>query len=103
MKRAVAELARVQIAPRLNSPTYIFRKTSEFHANSATLMLAEIPDDEFTAAIDACASEALWEAGITAPPVDALAVADGLQLVVAHDYAMPYRGRFVRLADRHAD
>ena len=36
-------------------------------------MLSEIPDDEFSAALDACASEALWEAGFTAPPVDALA------------------------------
>ena len=41
----------------------------------------------------------LWEAGVSEPPVDALAVAEGLQLVVARDLAMPYRGRFVRLAD----
>ena len=41
----------------------------------------------------------LWEAGITEPPVDALAVAEQLQLTVAHDYALPYRGRFVRLAE----
>ena len=39
-------------------------------------MLAEIPDDEFAAAIDACAAEALWEAAVTKPPVDALAVAE---------------------------
>lgn len=62
-------------------------------------MFTEIPDEEFAAAIDACAAEVLWEAGISAPPIDALAVADGLQLVVARDYAMPYRGRFVRLAE----
>jgi hypothetical protein len=64
-------------------------------------MLSEIPDDEFAAAVDACAAEALWEAGIDSPPVDALAVAEGLRLVVARDYAMPCRGRFVRLADHH--
>jgi hypothetical protein len=62
-------------------------------------MLSEIPDDEFTAALDACAADALWEAGVGSPPVDALAVAEALQLAVAHDYAMPCRGRYVRLAD----
>jgi hypothetical protein len=62
-------------------------------------MLSEIPDEELAAALDACAAEVLWEAGITEPPVDALAVAEGLHLVVAHDFAMPYRGRFVRLAE----
>ena len=62
-------------------------------------MLGEIPEDEFAAAIDACASEVLWEAGVTEPPVDGLAVAEGLGLMVARDYAMPHRGRFVRLAE----
>jgi uncharacterized protein DUF955 len=68
-------------------------------ANSATNMLSEIPDDEFAAALDACAAEALWEAGVSEPPIDALVVAEGLQLVVTHDYAMPHRGLFVRLAN----
>jgi hypothetical protein len=63
-------------------------------------MLSEIPDDEFAAALDACAAEMLWEAGVDGPPVDAVAVAEGLQLVVTRDFAMPHRGRFVRLADR---
>ncbi len=63
-------------------------------------MLSEIPDDEFAAALDACAAEVLWEAGVDAPPVDALVVAEGLHLVVTHDFAMLHRGRFVRLADR---
>ncbi len=66
-------------------------------------MLSEIPDDEFAAAIDACAAEVLWEAGVTEPPIDALVVAEQLQLVVARDYAMPYRGRFVRLASHESD
>jgi Zn-dependent peptidase ImmA (M78 family) len=61
-------------------------------------MLSEIPDDEFAAAIDGCAAEVLWEAGVTQPPVDALVVAERLHLVVTHDLAMPHRGRFVRLA-----
>jgi len=65
-------------------------------------MLSEIPDDEFAAALDACAADVLWEAGINEPPVDALVVADRLELVVARDFALPYRGRFVRLADHHS-
>jgi hypothetical protein len=63
-------------------------------------MLSEIPDDELAGALDACAAEALWEAGVSEPPVDALAVAEALGLVVAHDFALPYRGRFVRLAEQ---
>jgi Zn-dependent peptidase ImmA (M78 family) len=63
-------------------------------------MLSEIPDDEFAAAIDACAAEMLWEANVTEPPVDALHVAEGLDLIVARDFAMPHRGRLVQLADR---
>jgi hypothetical protein len=66
-------------------------------------MLAEIPDDEFAAALDACATEALWEAGIDGPPIDALDVAAGLGLVVTHDDAMSQRGRFVRLAGHGGD
>jgi Zn-dependent peptidase ImmA (M78 family) len=62
-------------------------------------MLSEIPNDEFAAALDACAAEVLWEAGVNEPPVDALSVAEGLQLVVTRDYSMPNRGRFVRLAE----
>src|SRR3990170_4068687 len=73
--------------------------TATKRALSVNAMLSEIPDDEFAAALDACAAEVLWEAGVTEPPVDALAVADGLGLVVARDFAMPYRGRFVRLAE----
>jgi hypothetical protein len=65
-------------------------------------MLSEIPEEEFAAALDACAAEVLWEAGVVEPPVDALAVADGLGLVVARDYSMPCRGRYVRLAEYNA-
>jgi hypothetical protein len=65
-------------------------------------MFSEIPEDEFAAALDACAAEVLWEAGVFEPPVDALAVADGLGLVVARDCGMPCRGRYVRLAEQAA-
>jgi hypothetical protein len=61
-------------------------------------MIAEIVEDEFAAALDACSAEILWEAGVFEPPVDALAVAAGLGLDVARDLVMPARGRFVRLA-----
>ena len=66
-------------------------------------MLSEIPEDEVAAALDACAAEVLWEAGVTEPPVDAHAVAEGLNLVIARDYALPLRGRFVRLAEQNRD
>jgi Zn-dependent peptidase ImmA (M78 family) len=66
-------------------------------------MISEIPEVEMVAALDACAAEVLWEAGIAEPPVDAIDVADGLGLVVARDDAMPYRGRFVRLAERNIE
>ena len=63
-------------------------------------MLPEIPSEEFAAALDACAAEVLWEAGVEAPPVDMAVVAERIGLVVARDDALPHRGRFVRLADR---
>jgi hypothetical protein len=64
-------------------------------------MISEIPEEEFAAALDACAADVLWEAGVSEPPIDMLAVADGLGLVVTRDYAMLCRGRFVRLAERN--
>jgi hypothetical protein len=62
-------------------------------------MLAEIAPDEFAAALDACAVELLWEAGVEGPPVDALLIAQRLGLVVASDEAMACRARFVQLID----
>src|SRR5689334_13978524 len=88
----VAEAARASEPRKVGIP-----------ANSATVMLSEIPEEEFAAALDACAAEVLWEAGIEGPPVDTLAVAEELQLVVTHDYTMSQRGRFVRLADRKSN
>jgi Zn-dependent peptidase ImmA (M78 family) len=63
-------------------------------------MLSEIPDEELAAAVEICASEVLWEAGVTEPPVDAVAVAEGIGMAVARDNSLPYRGHFVRLAER---
>jgi len=63
-------------------------------------MLPEIPADEFAAALDACVDGVLWEAGVAGPPVDALAVAGRLGMVVALDRELAGRARFVRLADR---
>jgi hypothetical protein len=62
-------------------------------------MLSEISEDEFAAALDAVASEVLWEADISEPPVDALPVADALGMAITYDHSMPYRGRYARLAD----
>jgi hypothetical protein len=62
-------------------------------------MLSEIPDEELAAALDVCASEVLWEAGITEPPVDVLAVAHAIGMVVTRDESLPHRGHFVRLAE----
>lgn len=59
-------------------------------------MLCEFADMELAAAIDAIATEVLWEAGVDGPPVDALAVADELGIAVARDDHMPQRARYVR-------
>ena len=62
-------------------------------------MLAEIHADQFAAALDACAADVLWEAGVAEPPVDAMLVAERIGLVVARDDALASRGRLVELAD----
>jgi len=62
-------------------------------------MLAEIPIDQFAAALDACAAGVLWEAGVQQPPVDAMLVAERIGLVVARNDAMVCGGRLVQLAD----
>jgi hypothetical protein len=63
-------------------------------------MLREIPTEQFAAAIDDCAADVLWEAGVVDPPVDATVLAERIGLVVAQNEFMPIRGRFVRLADQ---
>lgn len=64
-------------------------------------MLAEIPMDQFVAALDSCAADVLWEAEIVQPPVDALTVAERIGLVVARNDELAARGRLVQLADSH--
>src|SRR5262249_10218134 len=62
-------------------------------------MLSEIPTEQFAAAIDDCAADVLWEAGIVDPPVDATLLAGRIGLVVAKNESITIRGSFVRLAD----
>ncbi len=61
-------------------------------------MLTEIPAEQFAATVEAVASEVLAEVEWSGPPVDLLAVAERLGLVVARDTAMNVRARFVRLS-----
>jgi Zn-dependent peptidase ImmA (M78 family) len=62
-------------------------------------MLAEIPNEDIVAALEKCASNVLWEAGIAEPPIDATFLAEQIGLVVAHNDAVAYRGRLVEMAD----
>jgi len=63
-------------------------------------MLPELTQEEFSAALDRAASEALLAAGKVRPPVDAFALAERLGLRVAFDDRQCGRGRFVRLKCR---
>lgn len=60
-------------------------------------MLTEIPAEQIAAALDTCAREVLEETEVTAPPVDAIALARRLELQVARDTNMDVRARFVKL------
>jgi hypothetical protein len=62
-------------------------------------MLAEIPVEEFSATIDRCAIDALWEACIDSPPVDAFALAERLGLAVTSDGRLDARASVVRWPD----
>src|SRR5262245_6512621 len=66
-------------------------------------MLSDFPMEELASALDASAEAVLWEAVVTAPPVDAVIVAQRMDLAVAADHRMPGRARFVRLADSSTD
>jgi hypothetical protein len=68
-------------------------------------MLPELTPDEFSAALDGVAADALAVSQPSGPPVDALALARSLGLTVAWDDRQVGRGRIVRLskfADREA-
>jgi len=60
-------------------------------------MLAEIPLEEFHAALDDVAMQILADAGMDRPPVDALALAETLNLQIAWDDRQRGRARLVRL------
>jgi Zn-dependent peptidase ImmA (M78 family) len=60
-------------------------------------MLTEIPAEQVAEAIKDCAEELLAEAGFDRPPIDAIAMAQRLGLVVAKDSQSDVRGRFVRM------
>ena len=62
-------------------------------------MFSEIPAEQLAQVLDTCAAEVLWEAGVDEPPVDATIVAERLDLVVAHNAALPCRGKLIDLAD----
>ncbi|MGL4511602.1 MAG: ImmA/IrrE family metallo-endopeptidase [Lacipirellulaceae bacterium] len=59
-------------------------------------MLAEVSVEEYSATLDRCAADALWEACIDAPPVDAFALAERLGMAVTSDNRLDARGRVVR-------
>jgi len=60
-------------------------------------MTPETTDQEYAAALEACASELLWEAGIVSPPVDAFVLAERLGMLVAQDLNLGARARYARL------
>jgi hypothetical protein len=62
-------------------------------------MLPDLTTEELSAALDGVASEALDEAGLGEPPVDAFAVAASLGFAVAWDNLQTGRARLLRLAD----
>jgi len=65
-------------------------------------MLTEIPCEQLVQALDDCANQILSETGIEAPPVDTLAIAQRLEMVVAEDASVDVRARFVRLGNARA-
>jgi hypothetical protein len=60
-------------------------------------MLPEFTREELAAALDRVVDEVLHRAGVEAPPVDAMAVAGALRIVVALDDRQPGRARYVRM------
>lgn len=60
-------------------------------------MLPEIPPEQLCAVLEELVEERLSAASIEAPPVDAMALAASLELIVAHDRRLEHRARLVRL------
>lgn len=65
-------------------------------------MTSEFTREELAAALDEAVRDALDEAGICYPPVDAIAVASALGLTIATDDRQAGRARFVRLREGEA-
>ena len=63
-------------------------------------MLSEFTREELAAGLDRVAEEILQQADVQRPPVDALAIAKRLGIVVAWDDRQSGRARYVRLNDR---
>lgn len=61
-------------------------------------MIADLPGEQVSNAIDCVAAEVLAEAGVVRPPVDVFSVAERLGLAVFRDVRTEVRARFVRLA-----
>lgn len=74
---------------------YISTQPGLFFAPVA--MLIYVPAEQYAAVLDAVAGEALAEARLERPPVDAFAVARTLGITVAEDVHQSSRGRYVRL------
>jgi hypothetical protein len=66
-------------------------------------MFAELTREELAAGLDRVADEILAEAGVAGPPVDAMAVARTLGIVLALDDRQQGRARYVRLGDRRSN
>jgi Zn-dependent peptidase ImmA (M78 family) len=63
-------------------------------------MFPELTREDLAAGLDRVAEEILDEAGVDAPPVDALAVAKAIGVLVAMDDRQQGRARYVRLTNR---
>ena len=66
-------------------------------------MSPEIPEEQVRDAVEGIAREVLAEGDLFEPPVDALALAARLGLVVALDPSSDIRARFVRLGGASAE
>ncbi|QDU57052.1 ImmA/IrrE family metallo-endopeptidase [Aeoliella mucimassa] len=64
-------------------------------------MFADIPYEDWSAALDSTVDELLWESGVCEPAVDAFLVAIRLGLVVTEDLLQSSRARLVRFSAQH--
>ena len=60
-------------------------------------MTADVPCEDWSAALDAVAEQLLWESGVYEPPVDAFYVALELGLTVTQDQQLAAHAQFVRV------